>query len=275
MVADRRGRRGLGCRPAGAARRTTTAGGDAAPARATSTSAPTAEVPQTTVTTPATDGSPTTAGEGATPSTTEGGSGGIDDVPADEGIDACDRRLSAATGVGLVYEPDRRMTVGQTYAVTAAVTVDGSVDVTFASPTTVVPVQNPRCQVEAELSGPDFEVDPPAARAQSLVGRTDISWRWQVRPRREGGDLQLTLRIQGQLLEDGLVLPGPEDTTSATIDVTARPVSLADRVGGALSAEAVGTGVALATAAASAGAWARRRAQARRRPQPRQPEAIR
>jgi hypothetical protein len=226
-------------------------GGNASEAPSTSVSATSADVPQTTVTTPA------------------------DDIPTDEGIDDCDRRVAADSDVRLVYEPDRTMTVGETYGVIAAVTVDGSVDVTFASPTTVVPVRNARCQVEAELSGPDFEVDPPAARAQSLVGRTGIAWRWQVRPRREGGDLQLTLRIQGQLVEDGLVLPGPEDTTSATIDVSAEPVSLADRIGSAVSAETVGTGVALATAVASAGAWARRRTQARRRPEPRQPEAIR
>jgi hypothetical protein len=54
----------------------------------------------------------------------------------------------------LIYEPERRMVVGDSYEVQAAVSLDAlPPDVTFETPTPVVEVPDARCTVAARLTG--------------------------------------------------------------------------------------------------------------------------
>jgi hypothetical protein len=153
-------------------------------------------------------------------------------LPVPESIDECEEQAAAAESK-LVYEPERQMTVGDTYEVRAALSLDDlPPDVTFGSPTTVVEVPDARCTIEAVLTGPDFDVSPDEPVAQSFVGTRVLVWEWEVSPTRPGQDRELTVRLQASVVEGGRSVPGRTILSETVIDVDARPQSLWNRLSG-------------------------------------------
>jgi hypothetical protein len=149
-----------------------------------------------------------------------------------ESIDECEEQAAAAESK-LVYEPERQMTLGDTYEVRAALSLDDlPPDVTFGSPTTVVEVPDARCTIEAVLTGPDFDVSPDEPVAQSFVGTRVLVWEWEVSPTRPGQDRELTVRLQASVVEGGRSVPGRTILSETVIDVDARPQSLWSRLSG-------------------------------------------
>jgi hypothetical protein len=124
------------------------------------------------------------------------------------------------------------MVEGKTYTITAALGLDGAPDVTFTTSTTVVIIDDARCTVEAELTGADFDIDPPGGEQQSFVDTRQLVWEWSVRPRRSGDDLALHLRLQAVVVDDAhREVPGKVVLDVSDIDVDAAPRSLPDRLG--------------------------------------------
>lgn len=162
--------------------------------------------------------------------------------PPAEDFAECERRVRAAQA-NLVYQPERRMTVGQSQPVVAALALNpfdpGVVTIPGPEETTIVPVppEATGCLMEARLIGSDFEISPSEPQLQSFRDTTVLTWLWQVRPTREGSDLSLVLRLQPLFREEGQSpLPGPDETFEAIIDVDAEPRSLWSQVGGWISA---------------------------------------
>jgi hypothetical protein len=142
-----------------------------------------------------------------------------------ETVAECEKQANEALA-RLRYEPRRRMVVGRSTRVQAVLSLgDVPPDVTFESSTTVVEIPDVRCQVEALLTGPDFEITPDEPQPQAFVGTLFLRWEWQVRPLRAGDDLKLNLRLQAAVVEGGRTVPGPSTVYSTDIDVDAEPVS--------------------------------------------------
>lgn len=142
-----------------------------------------------------------------------------------ETIAECEEQANEALA-RLRYEPQRRMVVGRSSRVQAVLSLgDVPPDVTFESSTTVIEIPDLRCQVEAQLTGPDFDVTPDEPQPQSFVGTLFLRWEWQVRPLRAGDDLKLNLRLQAAVVEGGRTVPGPATFYATDIDVDAEPVS--------------------------------------------------
>lgn len=201
---------------------------------------------ETTTTEEPSEPSTTETTEADSPDTTDRGAGGgptpdtrppttattVPTVP--ETIDECEEQAAAAESK-LVYEPERRMTVGDTYEVRAALSLDDlPPDVTFGSPTTVVEVPDARCTIEAVLTGPQFDVSPDGPVAQSFVGTRVLVWEWEVSPNRPGQDRELTLRLQANVVENGRSVPGRTILSETVIDVEAQPQSTWSRLSGSL-----------------------------------------
>jgi hypothetical protein len=213
---------------------------------------------------------PTTTTEPAGTTTTDGGTTtteGRDEPPST--IEECEEQAADAQGQ-LVYEPERTMVVGRTYEVAAALSLEGLPPVTFDGSTTAVTLPDLRCTITAELSGSDFAITPESSASQSFVDTRVLEWRWDVRPRRRGDDLELTLRFQSVVVDGGREVPGPSTLHEAVIDVDAESRSLWRRltagVGGIVT-HPVGASVATAAVlglAAWLGRTARRGIAARR-----------
>lgn len=147
-------------------------------------------------------------------------------MPVPETLEQCEHEAAEAEA-RLTYEPRRSMVVGETYEVQAALSLDElPPDITFEAPTTVSVLPDARCTVEAELTGPDFEVSPAEPIEQSFFGTRALVWQWDVRPERSGDDLELTLRIQANIFEGGRNVPGRTILSETVIDVAAAPVSI-------------------------------------------------
>ena len=184
-----------------------------------------------TVVPPTTDEPPLTTEPTEPPDTTDSvgppptGEPGTTVPAAPETIEECEEQASAAESQ-LAYEPERQMVVGSSYNIQAALSLDAlPPDVTFETPTTVVVLPDARCTVEARLSGSDFDITPDESQPQSFLGTRVLVWEWQVSPKHPGDDLELTLRLQATVVENGRTAPGRTILSETTIDVNAAPVS--------------------------------------------------
>jgi hypothetical protein len=188
-----------------------------------------------TVAPPTTDEAPPTTREAEPPDTTDSGPPQTGDpgptVPAaPQTIEECEEAAATAESQ-LIYEPERRMVVGDSYEVQAALSLDAlPPDVTFETSTTVVAVPDARCTVEAHLTGTEFDITPDGPQPQSFLGTRVLIWEWQVSPERPGDDLELTLRLQSNVVENGRSVPGRTVLSETTIDVDAAPVSFWSRL---------------------------------------------
>lgn len=154
----------------------------------------------------------------------------------------CERQAATAKN-HLVYQPARRMTVGDAYDVVVSLALDASdvTSVVIPGPdrTTVVQLRTAECTIEAELiGGTDFTVAPGASE-QSFLRTRILTWRWQVSPNRPGPGLRLLLHLKPIIREDGRApVPGAVDVHEAVIEVDAQhqsPVAqVNDRVNGFL-----------------------------------------
>jgi hypothetical protein len=212
-----------------------------APTTTTSTSQPASSVPPST-TTPSTATSSTappmstTSVPDATTTTTAPPVGHPPPAPVPTTLEECEDQARQAAAQ-LVYEPERRMTVGGTYDVIAALALSKE-DLAIAepipssSPTTMVLVTGARCTVEAELTGSAFDVTPDGPRAQSFVDTRVLTWQWQVTPRRTGAGHKLLLRLQSKIHEpDGAGRNGRDVFHESVITVSTEPVSAPERLG--------------------------------------------
>lgn len=237
------------------------------------------KVRSTTTTTSATVAPPSTGGEppsptaGEPPDTTDAGppqtGGPGTTVPAaPETIQECEEEAAAAQSQ-LIYEPERRMVVGDNYEVQAALSLDAlPPDITFETPTTIVAVPDARCTVDARLTGSDFDITPDGPQPQSFLGTRVLVWEWQVSPERPGDDLELTLRLQSNVVENGRSVPGRTVLSETTIDVDAAPTSFLSRLTG-WSRGVFGhpiVPVVVAPAVGAAYVWLRRRFDQRHPP---------
>jgi hypothetical protein len=171
-------------------------------------------------------------GGGDTTTTTMGSTTTLPDEEPPKNIDECEQQASDAEGQ-LVYEPERQMVVDRLYDVRAALSLgDLPPDITFETPTTSVAVTDIRCTVQAGLTGSDFEITPDEPREQSFIGRRELVWEWQVRPKRAGDDLKLILTLQAKVVQANPPRTefGPEILNTSVIDVDAKPESLSERI---------------------------------------------
>jgi len=153
--------------------------------------------------------------------------------PARE-IAECERQAREASSQ-LVYQPERRMTVGVPADVIVKLALTpsdvGSVVLPGPERTTIVSVRVGRCTIEAQLSGGGFTVTPAEPRSQSFLDSRVLTWRWQVTPNQTGAGLKLLLRLQPTIVEDGKTpRPGSDDFHDALIRVDAQPQSLIAKV---------------------------------------------
>jgi hypothetical protein len=209
--------------------------GGGAAGSATFTVGSTTTTTRATVAPPSTDEEPPPPSGGEPPDTTDEGPPQTGHpgttVPAGpETIQECEEEAATAQS-RLIYEPERRMVVGDSYEVQAALSLDAlPPDVTFETPTTVVAVPDARCTVEARLTGSDFDITPDGPQPQSFLGTRVLIWEWQVSPERPGDDLELKLRLQSSVVENGRSVPGRTVLSETTIDVDAAPTSFVSRL---------------------------------------------
>ena len=206
----------------------------------------------------------TTSEQPATTTTTDEPTATTDGTvaPPPENITECEDQAAEAEG-RLVYQPERDMVVGRTYEVAAALSLEGLPNVTFQGTTTVIVVTDLRCTIRADLVGSDFAVSPKSDAEQSFIDTRELDWRWDVRPQRSGDDLELTLRFQVLVREDGLIVPGRSTLHEAVIDVDAEARSFWTRLNDGAVGFLTHPVVAPATAVIVAGlvTWLGRRAQ--------------
>jgi hypothetical protein len=161
---------------------------------------------------------------GTTPDATTGTTDSTVPAPP-RTIEECEEQAAAAESQ-LAYEPERKMVVGDSYKVQAALSLDAlPPDVTFETPTTIKVLPDTRCTVEASLTGSDFDIAPDDPQPQSFLDTRVLIWEWQVSPKRPGDDLELSLRLQSTAFENGRSVPGRTILSETTIDVDAAPVS--------------------------------------------------
>lgn len=110
-------------------------------------------------------------------------------------LSECERLAQTAK---VSYEPTRKMLADQTASVRVTASVDGgdaaTTVVTTPVPTTVV-ITTLRCEVQAQLRGLDFKIEPAGFQQGSFLDRPTIVWSWDVVPLNPGRT-QLTLEIR-------------------------------------------------------------------------------
>ena len=179
---------------------------------------------------------------------------------ASELLRRCDERAQEAT---VSFEPERQMVVDHTEHVRVVASVEGEGVVTTIDgapvPTTVVPVRL-RCEVQAQIRGVGFDIEPAAFQQGSFLDQPTVVWSWDVTPRRVGGHV-LTLVIRSVAVIDGRRIEGAgQELFEASITVGAAPEGAWERftrwTGAVVEHPLVrGFGSFLAIGAAAATVW--------------------
>ncbi len=239
------------------------------------TSAPpvTTSPPQTTTSAPArpTEPATTTITPPSTPTTRPSTSQPLAD---DQRLSECERQAHEAN---VSYEPTRKMSIGETQQVqvTASVGRDPvrtSVPSSRAS-TTLVPITL-RCEVQAQLRGEDFKVNPGGFQQASFLDRPSVTWSWDVVPMKSGPRF-LTLEIRSIAEIEGRRIEGAGGELFTTaIDVGVKSENFGQTLtrwsGGVVDHPLVrGFGSLAVVAGAALGVW--RRLLGRRWPWSKQP----
>ncbi len=194
-------------------------------------------IPQsnTTVTTPTTTSStpvtPTTQPTSSSPETTPVATTATTVSPSDaERLKACEDAASA--GVNVAFPPRLTMTVGTPtqFVVVASLTGTPSPTTAAGSPPTTSETVPLRCEVQAQVRGVDFTIDPPGFQPGSFLDRPSITWSWDVKALKAGTGT-LTLEIRSVAIVEGRRIEGAGGqlyTSAITID--AQPETLWDKV---------------------------------------------
>jgi hypothetical protein len=143
-------------------------------------------------------------------------------IPDDARLVECEQRAQDAT---VRFAPILDMTVGKTerFVVTASIADDVVVTTPDETSTTVVSVRL-RCEIQGQLRGEDFEIDPDEFQQGSFLDRPAITWSWDVAPRRPGKST-LTLEVRSIAVIDGRRIEGAGgELYTSEIHVVAQPV---------------------------------------------------
>jgi hypothetical protein len=182
-------------------------------------------------------------------------------LPDDQRLAECERQARDAK---VSYAPTQKMGIDETQQVQVTASIDRATDTT-RSPTTgrvsttVVPVPL-RCEVEAQLRGEDFRINPEGFQGGSFLDRPVVTWSWDVVPLKSGTRV-LTLEIRSIAEIDGRRIVGAGGQLFTTsIDVGVKPENLGERL--TRGSEAVvdhplvrGFGSLAVVGAALAGGW--------------------
>lgn len=146
-----------------------------------------------------------------------------DPIPDAARLVECERRAQDAT---VRFAPALDMTVGETepFVVTLSIEDDGPGTTQAGTSTTVVSVRL-RCEVQGQLRGEDFEIDPDEFQQGSFLDRPAITWSWDVAPQKPG-ESTLTLEVRSIAVIDGRRIEGAGgELYTSDIHVVAQPVS--------------------------------------------------
>lgn len=217
-----------------------------------------------TATSTTTEPAVTTTADGAAPTTTTPASGPTTTAPTPDTtipdavrLAECERRARDAT---VEYPTSIDMTVGEPKRfVVVASSEDGGTTSSTDVATTVEPVQL-RCEVQAQLRGLDFMVDPDGFQLGSFLDQPTITWSWEVVAQKPG-ESTLEVEIRSVAVIDGRPIVGAGRVLySSAINVEAQPEALWQR-SKRISAEVTdhplvrGLGSLLLLGATVAGAW--------------------
>jgi hypothetical protein len=225
--------------------------GEASAATSTSPPVTNTEPPGNTTVAPTQPGNTTTAPSPTTPTT----------VPSPDDrtrLRDCEERARRAT---VAFPKSLEMVVGDAseVRVVASTGSTGATTSTLPVPTTVVNVAL-RCEVEAQLRGPELRVDPDGFQPGSFLDSPTIVWSWDVTPT-QVGRRRLTLRIRSIAVIEGRRIEGAGTPLYQTdIVAKARPRSFWERVNDAASGVVEhplvrGFGSLLVVGGAIAGGW--------------------
>ena len=152
-------------------------------------------------------------------------------VPDDQRLRECERQARDAK---VSYVPRQAIELGETLRVQVSASID-DVTVTTSTPTTgrvtttVVPVTL-RCEVQAQLRGEDFRVNPSEFQVGSFLDRPVVTWSWDVVPLK-AGTRTLTLEIRSVADIGGRKIPGAGGELFTTaIDVGVKPEDLGEKL---------------------------------------------
>jgi len=165
-----------------------------------------------------TDPPPTTSVSTTSPTSVPASTTTSTPLPASdrERLAQCEQRAASAT---VRFAPALEMTVGEAdrFVVVASVEED--------APTTVASVAL-RCEVQAQLRGRDFDIDPGDFQPGSFLDRPTITWSWDVTAEKTG-ERTLTLEIRSIAVIDGRRIEGAGgELFTSTIHIDARPEGL-------------------------------------------------
>jgi hypothetical protein len=186
----------------------------------------------------------------------------------------CEARARRAT---VSFAESLEMVVGAAteVRVVASIEAENATTSTLPVPTTVATVAL-RCEVQARLRGPMFDVVPEEFQPGSFLDEPSIVWSWDVTPTRPG-QRPLTLEIRSTALIEGRRIEGANSRLYQTdIIVKAEPRSFWERLNDAASGVVDhpvvrGFGSLLVVGGAIAGGWrwlVKRRERSRQRDTP-------
>ena len=123
------------------------------------------------------------------------------------------RRLrgSGPGNATISYDTARSMTVDQTQQFVVTATIQGAVPAgtttTSVAPDVTVVTVALRCEVQAQLRGADFRVDPAEFQPRSFLDQPSVEWSWDVVPLKAGTSV-LNLEIRSVAVIDGRRIEG-------------------------------------------------------------------
>jgi len=144
----------------------------------------------------------------------------------------CEARAAQAV---VTYQPDKEMVVAVAEPVEVVATAG-----TAAPPSSLAGGESPTsipvhlaCLVEAELSGPDFDVQPEGWVRESFLATDEIHWTWLVKPTHAGHDLPLRLEIRSLITDPDGGDPTPVGPSPAIVEIVvkAEPGAWYDGIG--------------------------------------------
>lgn len=115
----------------------------------------------------------------------------------------------AAVRVELVLAPDEVSRLADLPADASTQARAEAVGLTaeLAGETRVVEDVRYATRMQAVLSGPDFDVDPPGPQARTVLPDAAATWVWTVKPKAHGDDKLLTLDVQAIVERNGKDMP--------------------------------------------------------------------
>lgn len=184
----------------------------------------------------------------------------------------CLRETANTATRSLVYQPTKHMVVQQS---TRVVVVLGNGPIptgAFNNESTTVVRLATTCAVQAQLTGPDFDITPAGWQRESFIDTPSLTWSWEVEPTHTG-NLMLALSLQSVFLETGDEFDSTVDSYTADIAVAAMPVSAAQQARSIFDSPIFDTGLGIASPLVIGGIgwWIKRRRDKKKSPTPPKP----